>query len=121
MRLRFVEDGRQIVVVRNLSGYLLTIELEGVVHKAVTKVNPVDLRIGHMVRIEVTRGTAKLGRTGHAFQQGQLFVQSLNKHFQLFTQTGGRSGLTVGLASIEMSFHSLANSSGCAITSSSKG
>ena len=79
-----VEDGCQIVIVGNLGGVLLALQSEAVGEETVGPVGPVVLRIGHVVGIEVSRGTAELGGEGRVLQRAQLLLQAVDEDLQLF-------------------------------------
>ena len=92
-----VEHGGQVVVVRDLRGVLLALQPQLLLYEAVGKVAPVILRIGHMVGVQVARGTAELGRQRRVLQRAQLLLQAVDVDHHLLAQTGGRGGLSVGL------------------------
>ena len=92
-----VEDGRQVVVVRNLRGERFAAQPEVLGHEAVAEVGPVNLWEGHVVGVEVARGASELGRHGQGFQGVELALQAADEHHYLLAQASGRGRLPVGL------------------------
>ena len=92
-----VEDGTKPVVVADLRGVLLTLQTELLSHEGVAEVAPVVLRISHMMGVEITGGTTELRRNGNLLQATQLLFKTVDIDHHLLAETGGRSGLTVGL------------------------
>ena len=57
-----IEDGRQRVVVTNLSRILFALQAQFLTNEAIGKRTPVVVGISHMMSVEVTCSTAKLSR-----------------------------------------------------------
>ena len=92
-----IKDGAQPVVVADLGGILFALQAELLTDKTVAEGFPVIFGIGHVVGIVVAGGTAELGCDRNGLQSFELLLQTIDKHHHLLAQTGGRSGLTVGL------------------------
>ena len=93
-----IEDGTHLVVVANLRGVLLTLQPQLLADEAVAEGLPIDCRIGHAMGIEITGGTAELGRHGNLFQRFQLLLQTIHEDHDFLAQACGGSRLSVSLS-----------------------
>src|SRR5258706_2474669 len=64
-------------------------------NKTISERNPIDVRIGHMVCIEIARCPAEFRRVGNGFQEFQLFLDAFGKNQNFFSQAGWGGRLTV--------------------------
>ena len=90
-----IENRRQVVVMLDLGRILRTLQPQAVVHKFIGKSHPIHRRISYVMRVEIARRTAELGRHGQRAQLRQLLLKPLDEDQHLLTQTGGRRRLAV--------------------------
>ena len=92
-----IEHTAQMVVVRNLRRPLLALQSQLLADKPVAECLPVNLGIGHMMRIVVACRPTELSRQLTSLQRLQLLRQTIHIHHHLLTQTGRRCRLSVRL------------------------
>ena len=92
-----IKDGAKEIVVGDLRGVLLALQSQPLSHKTIAEGYPVHIGVGHMVCIEVARGTAELGSNGQRLQEVQLLLKTIGKYLYLLTQAGGRCRLAMRL------------------------
>ena len=77
--LHVVEDRREVVVMLDLGRILRTLQPQAVVHKSIGKSHPIHRRISYVMRVEIARRTAELGRHGQRAQLRQLLLKPLDE------------------------------------------
>ena len=86
---------RKVIVRLDLGGHFCSRQTEAPLHKFTSKLWPVHVGIRHMVRIELSRCTAKLGRIRGRSQRLSLSAKAIHKDLDFFPQRDRRSGLSV--------------------------
>ena len=92
-----VEQRGQVVVVGDLGRPRLPLDTESLFQETVPEGGPVDVRIGKVMGIEVTRGTTEFTAHRHGLEQFDLFFETIAEYPYLFSQAGGRCRLAVRL------------------------
>mmetsp|Transcript_67060 Transcript_67060/g.178607 ORF Transcript_67060/g.178607 Transcript_67060/m.178607 type:complete len:287 (-) Transcript_67060:291-1151(-) len=95
--LHRVKDGTHVVVVLNLRGVLLPLEIQVRPAEVVGKGPPVDVRVGHEVRVHVAGGPPKLARARNLPQEIELRLEALDVHLELLGEVGRGGRLPVRL------------------------
>ena len=86
----------QVIVGFNLRGHRRARQPQDVFHKYPSEGQPINVRIGHMMGIELPRSTSKFCRIRRFGQGCPLTSQSIHKHLKLFPQSHWGGRLTMG-------------------------
>lgn len=89
-----VKESSEVVVIGNLCGVGFSGQVKGV-EEAVGKSDPVEVGIGSVVGIKVTRGAAELGGERDGEQEGALLFKAIGEDTDFFTEPCRRSGLSM--------------------------
>ena len=74
---------------------MLALEAEFLAEEILSELWPVDVRIGHVVGVEVASGTAEFCRKGHIAQSAQLLLETVDVDHHLLAKTRRRCRLSV--------------------------
>jgi hypothetical protein len=91
-----ITKGGQVVVGLDLGGDPGAVKPQGLLDEGVAEGDPVDLRVGGLVGVEVARGAPELGRPGDAPDLFHLAFQTVHENEELLAQAGGGGRLAVG-------------------------
>ena len=79
-----------------LRGGLRAVEPQNVVDETVGEAHPVFFGIGHVMRVEVARRAAELGRERNGLELVDLLAEPFHEHVDFLAQHRGRGRLAVG-------------------------